>query len=504
MKGLPVAVFAASLALLGWNAGSAGIATSYVDPVGKIPAQDEAVYGASSIAIAHHARTLDDWLTPRFLHRFAFYKPPLLYWISALALKAGMPMAWGFRAPSILAGALAATLIFLWLRVAASLAAAFAGTILLLSSHLFFVMSRVELMDALLTCEIVIAMYALSQDPQLESRRALWTFGIASGLAIMTKSSAGLFPILILFAFFIGNSPGKSPGSYRGAIGAILIAFAVAAPWHIYELLAHGKWFWNEYILTEQIAHGMRERVQSTNEGADYYLKRLLLLDPVLLLAGIAALWKSRPRLLIVWMVVILAGCAAFQYRNTSYLLPVYPALALLVASAIPRRFGWWAVAAASALLIAKASMPSEPWGIPFAPESVNAAEAPLAQYAALDRPNGLILVDPADEFYSADLELAQVRYLYIDPHAAPRKAPLDFEYLGVTVTAEQFNRLDELRPAFAQRLHEWGIDKDLPIACVILARDRAQANELMERHPEADFFVDGKFLLSGEKIQRP
>ena len=39
-----LAVFLASLAILGWNAGAPGLATSYVDPLAKIQAQDEAYY----------------------------------------------------------------------------------------------------------------------------------------------------------------------------------------------------------------------------------------------------------------------------------------------------------------------------------------------------------------------------------------------------------------------------------------------------------------------------
>ena len=496
MKGLPIAVFAASTILLGWNAGSGGVATSYVDPIGKIQAQDEATYGASSVRMAHHG----DWLTPWFLNRLALYKPPILYWLSGLALKAGMPMNWGFRAPSILAGALTATVVFLWLRGAASLAAALTGTILLLSSHLFFVISRTGLMDALLTAEITSAMYALYRDPKLESRRWLWIFGIASGLAIMTKSTAGLFPILILFAYF-----GLQNNRARVAriLQALLIVAAVAAPWHVYQLMAHRTWFWNEYILTEQVAWGMGAKSQSTADGPEYYPKRLLLLDPVLLMAGIAALFRWRPRLPMAWIVIVLAGCAAFQYRNTSYMLPVYPALAILAAGAIPARFARWTACATVALLIVKSFMPAEPWGIPFAPESVNESQPLLRDYAALHRTNDLIIADPHDQFYSADLELP-VHYLYLSAHDEPTKAPLDFKYLGITVTADQFNHLDQWRPVFAQRLHEWGIDRNPPIASVILARSREEAETLMEQHPEFDYLVDGKFRLAGEKVQRP
>jgi hypothetical protein len=518
-----ILVFAASLTLLAWNAGAPGIATSYVDPVGRIPAQDEAVYGASSLEMAQakpetaragpeSARDgRGDWLTPRFLGRYVLYKPPVLYWLSALSIKAGAPGAWAFRIPSILAGAATATLIFAWLRMSTPIAAALTGVILLLSSHLFFVISRTGLMDALLTFEIVAAMYALARDPRLESGRSTALFGIASGAAIMTKSTAGLFPLLILAGFF-AISKDRLP--VRRILHVVAIAAAVALPWHLWQLAVHTRWFWSEYILTEQLGSGFGSKIQSTHEShAGYYLKRLLLLDPVLAVAGVAsifALLKTKPqvparalttRLALVWIAVVLAGCAAFQYRNTSYLLPVYPALALLAASAIstiPKRFASLMLAAAALLLVAKTFAPNQPWGIPFQPESVNATDAALDAYASLHRGNDLILVDPDDQFYSADLvtegTLTAVRYCYLDPRASA-PAPLDFAYLGITVTAGEFARLAELRPIYVQRLHEWGLDSGDAIATVILARDENDVHALIASHPEDDFLVPARFV---------
>lgn len=576
--GLPatILVFAGSLLVLAWNAGAPGIATAYVDPVGKIPAQDEAVYGASSLEMARAKPEIaqakldtihtkletaragpesardgrGDWLTPRFLGRYALYKPPVLYWLSALSTKAGAPPAWAFRIPSLLAGAATATLIFAWLRMSMPIAAALTGVILLLSSHLFFVMSRTGLMDALLTFEIVAAMYALARDPRLESRRSTALYGIASGAAIMTKSTAGLFPLLILGAFYAAGlytarrAMSKDGPPVRRLLQVVAIAAAVALPWHLWQLAVHTRWFWSEYILTEQLGSGLGSKIQSTREShAGYYLKRLLLLDPVLAVAGVAsifALWKTKPqvppraltrRLPLIWIAIVLVGCAAFQYRNTSYLLPVYPALALLAASAIskiPRRFASLTLAAAALLLVAKTFAPNQPWGIPFQPESVNPTDAALDAYASLHRGNDLILVDPDDQFYSADLvserSLTHVRYCYLDPHPATARAPLDFEYLGITLTADQFARLAELRPIYVQRLREWGLDSGDAIATVILARDENDVHALIASHPEDDFFVPSRFvsieshdlsglsnptgsrvfLLSRKEIQRP
>jgi dolichyl-phosphate-mannose-protein mannosyltransferase len=510
-------VFFTSLLTLELGAGRAGIATAYVDPLARIQAQDEAVYGSTSLGMAAHG----GWVTPRFLGRYALYKPPMLYWLSAASVKAFGRHTLALRLPSIAAGAATVTLVFCWLATSLPLAGALAGAVLLLSSHMFFVLSRVALTDALLTFEMTAAMFALARDPRLATRRALWMFGCASGAAIMTKGVAGLFPLLALALFCAISN--ERPGWARLA-KAVAITAAIALPWHLWQLYQHPQWFWAEYVLTEHLSYGLGSPPQQTEETqALYYLKRLVAVDPVLAAGALVAAVRARPRLPICWIVIIVAAVLAFQYRNASYLTPVFPALALLVAGAVPRQRARAMLALALVFFAGKSVAARQTWGIPFAPESVIPAQAALDGYAALSRGNTLILADPDDQFYSADLDLPHVRYVFIDPRTERQKYPLDFEYLGVTVTAEQFARMDELLPVFEQRLREWNLDSPEPVATVILARNEEETAALIVSHPESDFYVpagwaarDGGvhetrqmgggrvFLLSRVMVQRP
>ncbi len=511
-------VFLISLTVLGWNAGSPGLATMYVDPVAKIQAQDESLYGSISLGMAKNG----DWLTPRFLDRYALFKPPLLYWLEAAAVKVVGPKAIAFRLPSILAGAATVTLVFAWLLAeGAPVAAAAAGAMLLLSSHLFFVLSRIGLTDALLTFETALAMFALARDPRLASRAGLWTFGIASGAAMLTKGIAGLFALLALGVFCVISR--ERPG-WRRLAAAVAISAAVAAPWHLYQLFRNTRWFWAEYVLTEVVTNSVGSPAQSTQEShLGYYLKRLVALDAPLLAATLAALVRRRPRVLLAWIAVVLAAAFSFEYRNTSYLLPIFPAMALLVGGAIPKDYAKWALALAAALFAAKAAEPLKTWGLPFKAESVIDVEPVLDRYAALKRGNELILGAANDGFSAACLDLPRVRYLYLDASVQRRRYALDFEYLGVTMSASDFARLPEVRPQFEQRLRDWGLRGGDPIATVILAQTLEQIQMLVRGHPGADFLLpvdwaaqdagvhevlsigNGKeLLLSREVVQRP
>ncbi len=524
LRGSVVLVFLAALAVLGWDAAKPGIATAYVDPIEKIQAQDEGYYGSISFEMAKSFEMgkSGDWLMPRFLDRYALTKPPLLYWLQATAVKMTGRKPIALRLPSILAGAATVAIVYTWLLgEGAPLAAAIAASLLLLSSHLFFVLSRIGLTDALLTFETTLAMFTLVRDPQIKSRAGLWTFGVASGAAILTKGIAGLFPLLALVAFCAIS--GRRP-QWTKVAQVVAISAAVAAPWHVYQLVRHTRWFWAEYVLTEIVTFGSGAPPQTTAETqAGYYFERLALMDAPLLAAAVLALFWKRPPALIAWLLVVLVAALNFDYRNATYLAPLLPALALLVGGAISPKWSRWALAAAVLLFVGKALAPGKPWGIPFGAESKIPAEQALDRYASLKRGNELIIGSPADGFYSACLDLARVRYLYLDPSTERRRYALDFEELGITMTASDFLRLPDLRPAFEQRLRDWGLDRGDPIATVILAPNMDQVGTVIRSHPEADFLLpatwaaqdDGihsvvdagsglELLFSREVIQRP
>ena len=170
------AVALLALACLLIRAARVGLAGDYIDPISKITAQDEALYAHSAIAMAREG----DWLTPRFMGRYALYKPPMLIWGAALSTKMLGVSRIALRLPGAILSALALGLLFLW---AAELAGWQAGVIaaaLVLSNHLWFTLSTLCMTDAFLGAFYIAALYALFWDPWLESRGALWGFSAYS------------------------------------------------------------------------------------------------------------------------------------------------------------------------------------------------------------------------------------------------------------------------------------------------------------------------------------
>jgi hypothetical protein len=375
-------VFAGSLAVLCWSAGDAGIGTPYLDPVSKIHAEEEGLYGSAS------------WTS----HRAS----PLIWFQSAWAKFSG-PGVWALRLPSLLAGAGTVALVFAWLLFEADeLFGALAGAVLLLSSHVFFTLSRIGVPDALLTFWITAAMFTLSRRPR-------WAWWIA--------------PVAIV-------------------------------PWVMY------LWPFGSPAL-------------------GLYLHRIVLLDPPLLVAALVALaarrmhrpeprpsgsGQARTRLLLVWPLIVLTCSFFIQDRNAANLLPAVPAMAILAARAIPASRATCALGLAVAVFAGKLLAQSQPWGIPWDPEFVNPSHAALARYAALNRGNDLIVIEPDDQFYSATLGLPRVSYVYTE------NPP------GV--------------------LRKWGL-------APITVPNEDSLGSLMREHPEADLFLPSTLLLRDQSVHQ-
>jgi len=474
----------------------AGFASTYLDPLGQIIAQDEALYASTSIHMAQSG----DWLTPMFLNRPALYKPPLLPWLAAASVKLFGISRTPLRLPAAILCGLAAGLIFLWIAELASWQCALCGVALLAASRLFTIVGAACLTDGLLVAFFIAAMYALFSDPWLESRAAFWTFAGAVAASVLTKSIAGILPLMVLVLYSV-----TAPSKYKPALSRVaLVALAAAglvAPWYAWQFAAHPRWFWTDHFLVEIFGYGTGAPPQTSHENRfAFYLLRLPLTDPVLValaLAGVpaffAALRKRTPEasLLACWIIVVLASVFGWSYRNLTYLLPLFPALAIVAMAYGPfakMTPAWWMFPLTAAAIALKFIAPLSPWGIPTAPSHVPAAPA-LTAYCELHRGNDLLIIDPDDELFAADLPLPRIRYVWRgEPPQAGRYA-LDFADMGITLSVAQFDDLPKLRPAFRRKLREWGVDAD-PIGTVIYYPDPAQIASLVAAHPNSDFLL--------------
>jgi 4-amino-4-deoxy-L-arabinose transferase-like glycosyltransferase len=497
------AVALLALACLLIRAARVGLAGDYVDPIGKITAQDEALYAHSAIAMAHDGH----WLTPRLMGRFALYKPPMLIWGAALSAKILGVSRVALRLPGMMLAALALGLLFLWAAELAGWQAGVIAAVLVLSNHLWYSLTTLCMTDAFLVSFYIAAFYALFYDPWLESRAALWGFSASVAAAILTKGIAGILPLGVLGIYWLVARGKDCPTFFRLCVAAVL-AFALAAPWFFYQLTVHHRWFYTEQIAVEILGYGAGAPPQTSRENQGvFYFMRLAATDPLLVAAAFSAipgfLTDLRQRtaastLLAAWMAVMIAAVLVWQYRNASYLLPLVPALAILTAGWSPfaaPRYARWMILLLAATFLIKASGPGLPWGISAQEGTVQPVAPALSQYCGQGRGNSLVIAGIADDLYASALPLERLRYAAVVPVALP-SGPygMPFPEMGISVTVDQFNHLDREIPAFRDRLRQWGLDSGAPIATLITARSADELAGLVAAHPEIDFLLPAAY----------
>lgn len=440
---------AALIAAFGYGLASTPITGAVTDPVAGIRAQDEAVHAAAALDFARHG----GWLTPRLLGRDLLYKPPLAAWLGGASLRVFGVKLWALRLPFLLATVAVCLLVFLWLRREAGETAAWAGALLLAGNPLMQVFARLAYTDMLVALAMTGALF-------FETPLIAGAF-VATG--IMAKNVAGLLPLLVLALLRVG---------WRWWGQTAAWAAALAAPWHVYQLVVNREWFWTEYVQRQLLAFGTGAIAMQAGEDPHwlFYSKRLLLTDPLLVIAGLAGLILLRQRREWAWAGVAVAALFAFRYRNLQYALPLLPVLAIAAARWQPRAM----LALALIALPVKTLLPEGPWTLRWGQNPERPATRPLDEYAARGRGNPLVLVETDDEFYSAVLNLSRVHYYFVDPqHLVIDYAP---HYLKpkITMRGEEFRR--------------GGIGPAPQATAVVDERDEFEAT--VRARPDCDYYL--------------
>jgi hypothetical protein len=491
-----IAVALIAAIALGFAINSAGMASGYVDPLLHAGAQDEAVYGH---AAARMVRT-GHWATPIFLDRFMLNKPPLLMWVGAVTMRLAGISPVTLRLPVLAAGVLCCVLVYWWVRRSQSAAAAFAGVLLLLGTPVFQSISRKFMTDVLLTFFVVAAMFLVAIDPRWERRFTAIGFGAFSGAAVMTKSAAGLLPLLIIAVYWILAGSKERP-PLRKVLGAFAVAGLVAAPWHLYQFIVHRDWFIAEYVRFQLLGSGLTAPSRYTGDSNFwFYFKTLLHTDPILLLLWATSVpwivleWKrsQHARSVAAWFVTSVFCLGIFGTRAAYYLVPLLPVLVLMTAEFSPLLRGRLAWPACALLIVAfgvKVWAGDAEWGIDYGPKTAPSASA-LDSYSRLRRSNELLIVSPDDEFYASVVDLRKVRYVYLTPLDTTKTSEF-FYRLGMILSDEEFCSLGRLLPTYEQRLRAWKLPEGLqPEATLIDSGSNAKLAELILCSPDRDFMV--------------
>ena len=213
-----------------------------------------------------------------------------------------------------------------------------------LANPLWHTFSRICYTDMLLALAMVGALWTFDCDWSLSQQRSVLLFGGCVAFGVMAKNVAGLLPLaIVLLACLLARR--RPP--VRSLLKAGIVTIVLVAPWHLYQLFSHARWFFTDYVQIQLLQFGLQPPIQPWADGPVwYYVKRLALTDP--LLVALAALvlpllvravraGKPEAALLVSWLLVTGGALLVFRYRNLPYLLYTIPPLCLMAASALAR-----------------------------------------------------------------------------------------------------------------------------------------------------------------------
>ncbi len=321
--------------------------------------------------IARNMLTSGDWVTARIDGILYLEKSPLIYWLIAGAYKIFGAYDWAARIPVALSCVLLAWLTAAFGTWAFGRRAGFYAGLCMSTGIGLFLFTRILIPDVMLTATIALSMWAFLRVLDAEERHPrFWAFVLAAsfGVGLLLKSTVALlFPgaaaaiYLMLTRQLFSRKVWKRLRPWSG----LAIMLLIAAPWHVLAALRnppyfdltmrsvpgeyHGfLWF---YFINEQVLRFLNLRYPrdyNTVPRVWFWLFHLVWLFPWSVYFPAVARLSFKPRdragrarlLALCWTGFLLVFFT-FSTTQEYYSMPCYPALALLLGSAMAAGGAW-------------------------------------------------------------------------------------------------------------------------------------------------------------------
>lgn len=320
---------------------------------------DEAIFTQATVEMRHKNEGISGLAMPTYNSEPRYHKPPLIYWVQdALMGVFGEDSLFAARLPSAF-GALMCVLmlgaaIYRWTR---DMRWALASAAMLAFNLSFVVIGRAATADGLLnmfslalTLWVVEVMFA---DKRTTKRRT-WSWMVSGGLAalgFLAKGPVAWIPAgVVALAILAARSDRKEAWQRLQVSRSVAFAALIVLPWVGLLLVTHGGLFFYEFFVVHNLGRYAGGLSNTQSSSVFYYLIVVLvgffpwsMLLPVALPDALRS-WKRNlgslqvgralPALCAVSAVFYIAFFSVSQTKLAHYIVPAYPALAIVA--------GWW------------------------------------------------------------------------------------------------------------------------------------------------------------------
>ncbi len=279
-----------------------------------------------------------DWVTPRLNGIKYFEKPALQYWATAAAYKLFGQHEWTARLWSGLTGFFGLLLVFFTGKRLFGMEAGFYAALVLGSSVLYAVIGHINTLDMGVTFFMTLSLCGFLLAQMSPGKTWMHVAWMAMGLSILSKGLIGIvLPGAVLVIYTLIERDWGLWKRIQLPVG-IAIMLMVSAPWFILVCKANPEFFHFFFI------HEHFERFLTKEHGRyhswTYFIPVLLagmLPWTVTLFDALSKSWKRNPgafqpnRFLLIWIAFIYFFFSYSDSKLPSYILPIFPAAALLI-----------------------------------------------------------------------------------------------------------------------------------------------------------------------------
>lgn len=243
----------------------------------EIQPWDEGLYAVRAQSIVEFNAWWDQ--TPHALGGlYSSTAPPFVPWLVALSISVVGPSATGVRLPIVLCSAVALLMMYLIARRMVTFEHSLLAVCVLAGTMHWALFARLAMTEVPLMMWCLVALW--STLAWNERREAWWpaaVFGVALGMALLTKMLVSLVPLAFLAPLII--SQWKSRRFTLSCVIALVIAALVAAPWYMMMASTHDMSFFTGI----PVAHLVTDVENNTKAlGPLFYINQLVIGNSVL------------------------------------------------------------------------------------------------------------------------------------------------------------------------------------------------------------------------------
>lgn len=290
-----------------------------------------------------------DYISPRLCGHLWFEKPALLYWMEAVCYRVFGVNEFAARLPSVLGAVAGVFFLCHIVRSVFSHRASWMCGLVLATSLIWVGYGLAATPDMLLAATVTLAILAgfaaTAEDSHLEYALVCMA---CTGLSMLAKGLIGPLLVVSILGLHGLLSRRFAFRNWRELLAGAVVFGAVVAAWYVPVTLRHGSLFVDEFFISHHFQRFLSDKFQHSQPPWFYGPIALAGALPwtAFLLPALARFRSLRPRasqqdsLLVLAWVWVLVPIAFFSFSTAKlpgYILPIFPALAILLGTEAER-----------------------------------------------------------------------------------------------------------------------------------------------------------------------